>query len=382
MISTSVSHFFHDVYTAFLAPLLPLLIEKMGISLFQAGTLSVFQRMPTLFNPFIAILAERVKARYFIILTPSITAISMSLIGLAPNYGVLVVIMLVSGLSSAFFHVPSPVMIRKVSGDRPGFGMSFYMVGGELARTAGPVAVLGAVTIWGLSGTWKLMVFGIATSVILYLRLKTVDLRPDSHHQKNARKYGKVFREFLPLFRSLSLFTFFFGAIKSSLTLFLPTYLKFEGYSLWYAGISLSILQLAGVAGTMFAGPLADRIGNRRMMRIISLATPALMLLFVEVNPVYGIPVLILMGIFLFSPGPILLSVVNSSGTPHITFLNGVYISINFFFFYKFSSMAKNNFASINTYPYIKRFGTFNKFLCYIRFIRMFYFIPKYFNFI
>ena len=60
VLSTSVAHFFHDIYTSFLAPLLPLLIDKLGINLFQAGTLSVFQRIPTVFNPLFGILAERV----------------------------------------------------------------------------------------------------------------------------------------------------------------------------------------------------------------------------------------------------------------------------------------------------------------------------------
>jgi FSR family fosmidomycin resistance protein-like MFS transporter len=331
VITTSVAHFFHDVYSSFLAPVLPLLIENMGISMFQAGTLSVFQRIPTLFNPLIGILAEKVKSRFFVILTPAITAIVMSLIGLAPTYGILVIIMLIAGLSSAFFHVPSPVMIRKVSGNRPGFGMSLYMVGGELARTAGPLAIVGAVSLWGLQGTWTLMFFGIAASVVMYFRLKDIELRKDFSSNKQGKHYVKLFKTFLPMFGSISLFTFFFGAVKSSLTLFLPTYLKLEGYSLWVAGLSLSVLQFAGVAGTFFAGPIADRIGNWRLMRIVAVVTPILMLVFTQVSVGWGIPLLILTGIFLFAPGPVLLSVVNSSRTEHLTFLNGVYITINFF---------------------------------------------------
>jgi len=330
VVTTSMAHFFHDVYTAFLAPLLPILIERLGLSLFQAGALSVFQRIPTLFNPLIGILAERVKSRFFIILTPATTAITMSLIGVAPTYGVLVIIMLASGLSSAFFHVPGPVMIRKVSGDRPGFGMSLFMVGGELARTAGPLIVLGAVALWSFEGVWVLMVFGIAASIMLFFRLKDINIRENFTQKKNSKHYQKVLRQFYPLFKSLSLFTFFFGAIKSSLTLFLPTYLKQEGYSLWLAGASLSVLQLAGVAGTFLSGTLADRIGNRLLMRWVALITPVLMLLFTQVNVFWGLPVLVLIGLFLFAPGPVLLSVVNSSKTRHLTFLNGMYFTINF----------------------------------------------------
>jgi len=331
VLSTSIAHFFHDIYTSFLAPLLPLLIDKLGISLFQAGTLSVFQRIPTILNPLIGILAERVSSRYFIICTPAITGIFMSLIGVAPSYIFLVLIMMVSGLSSAFFHVPGPVMIRKVSCDRPGLGMSLFMVGGELARTAGPLVILGAVSLWGLEGTWRLAPLGIIASVVLFYRLKDIEIRQDFSQDKEKPDYFKVFKKFIPLFTSVTGFTFFFGAIKSSLTIYLPTYLNLEGgHSLWFAGASLAILQGAGVAGTLLAGPLADRIGNRALLRIVALATPLLMLLFTQVNVFWGIPVLIVLGVILFAPSPVILSVVNNTKTKHLTFINGMYFTINF----------------------------------------------------
>jgi FSR family fosmidomycin resistance protein-like MFS transporter len=331
VVTTSVAHFFHDVYTSFLAPLLPILIDKLGINLFQAGVLSVFQRIPTLFNPFIGILAERAKARYFIIFTPAVTAISMSMIGVAPNFALLIVIMLVSGFSSAFFHVPGPVMIRKVSGNRTGTGMSLFMVGGELARTAGPIAILAAYSFWGLEGTWKLMPVGIIATIILFYRLKDIEIRKDFEQRQVKTNYFKVVRNLAPMFVSLSGFTFMFGAVKSSLTLYLPTYLNVEGYSIWFAGASLSILQGAGVLGTLISGPLGDRFGNHRIMRFVALATPLLMFLFTQLDPIWGIPVLIVLGIFLFAPNPILLTVVNSTDTPNKTFINGIYFTINFF---------------------------------------------------
>jgi len=330
VLSTSLAHFFHDIYTSFLAPVLPLLIDKLGISLFQAGTLSVFQRIPTIFNPLIGILAERVHSRYFIIFSPAVTGIFMSMIGIAPSYIFLVIIMMVSGLSSAFFHVPGPVMIKKVSGDRPGLGMSLFMVGGELARTAGPLVILGAVSLWGLEGSWKLMPLGIVASIVLFFRLKDIEIRQDFSKDKTRPNYLKIFKKYIPLFISVTGFTFFFGAIKSSLTLYLPTFIKFEGYSLWFAGASLAILQGAGVAGTLLAGPLADRIGNRVLLRAVSIMTPLLMLLFTQVNAFWGIPVLVILGIVLFAPSPIILAVVNNSKTRHLTFINGLYFTINF----------------------------------------------------
>ena len=55
----SAAHFVHDCYTAFLAPALPLIIDKLGISYGMTGLLAVIQRIPSLVNPLIGIVAER-----------------------------------------------------------------------------------------------------------------------------------------------------------------------------------------------------------------------------------------------------------------------------------------------------------------------------------
>ena len=135
VILLSLIHNLHDVYSSFLAPLRPLLIEKFGITLAAASLWDLFQRLPWLLNPFIGMIAERTAARYFVILTPAITAITMSLLGVAPSFTVVSILLIVMGISSALFHVPSPVMVKKLSGDYTGRGMSFYMFGGEMART-------------------------------------------------------------------------------------------------------------------------------------------------------------------------------------------------------------------------------------------------------
>ena len=54
------------------------------------------------------------------------------------------------------------------------------------------------------------------------------------------------------------------------------------------------------------------------------------MFLFTQLGPIWGIPVLIVLGIFLFAPNPILLSVVNNTKTDNKTFINGIYFTINF----------------------------------------------------
>ncbi len=330
VVSISLAHLAHDIYSSFLAPILPLIVEKLGISLSLAGMLSVIQRIPSLFNPFIGILADNFKVRYFVIFAPAITTISMSLIGLAPSYLILAILLFIAGLSSTMFHVPSPVMIRHISGNKLGKGMSFFMVGGELARTLGPLIIVAAVTHWGLDGTYKLIPFGLIASAILFFKLRNIDLREDFQKEKVHVSYTSTFKKFLPTFLILGMIIFFRGAMKSALTLYLSVYLTDKGNSLWFAGIALSVIQFAGVIGTFTAGTFSDRIGRRTAMVIITAASPVLMWIFLHSEGILTFPILVLTGFFLVAPGPVMLAIVQELDTEHRAFVNGIYMTISF----------------------------------------------------
>jgi FSR family fosmidomycin resistance protein-like MFS transporter len=329
VLTMSFSHLIHDIPGAFLAPILPLLIEKFGMTVFMAGLLDIFRRFPSLINPFLGLVADRMRIRYFIIFSPGVTAVTMSLLGIAPTYTFLAVLLIISGISSAIYHVTAPVMVKQVSLDKIGRGMSFYMLGGELARTLGPLIILGAVSLWGLEGTWRLVPFGIAASGLLYIRLK--DIQVDRTHTKKGDVHaGKVLAHLAPFFISLAGILLFQGAMKSALTIYLPTYLTSKGISLWIAGLSLSVLQFSGVAGTFLAGTISDRIGRKNALLVIAAVNPLLMWLFMVIDGIFVIPVLILNGLFLFGSGPVMLALVHDLDVKRMSFVNGIYMTLNF----------------------------------------------------
>jgi FSR family fosmidomycin resistance protein-like MFS transporter len=329
VLTLSFAHLVHDIPTSFLAPILPILIGKFGLSVFMAGLLDVFRRIPALANPFLGLLADRICIRYFIILTPGITAVLMSLLGVAPSYTFLAILLFLSGVSSALFHVTAPVMMRHVSKERIGQGMSFHMLGGELARTLGPLIILGAISLWGLEGTYRLAPFGIAASIFLYFSLRDVSVEREPI-EKNDHGAGKTLIKLLPFFVSITGIFFCRAAMKSALTIYLPTYLTSRGASLWLAGISLSVLQLSGAGGTFLAGILSDRIGRRKTLFVISAVSPFLMWLFIILDGRFIIPVLVVTGFFLFASGPVLLALVHDIDSKRISFINGIYMTLNF----------------------------------------------------
>lgn len=332
VLSISFAHFVHDIYSSFLAPILPLLIEKLGISYSLAGALSIFQRIPFLLNPLVGIIADKAPVRYFVIVTPLITAIAMSLLGAAPNYTVLAILLFVMGLSAAFFHVPGPVIVKRVSGNQVGKGMSFYMLGGEIARTLGPLIILGAISIWGLEGTYKLIPFAILATIIIYYKLKKIDAS-HSHIQLKAKETGvkKTFIKLIPVFLILSGLTFFRQFMKSALTTFLPVYMTdVKEESIWVAGISLSIVEIAGVLGTLYGGSLSDKLGRKRILLFSAILTPFLMLGFVYTSGIIMFALLVLTGFTLFLTSPVLLAYVQEIDSEHPSFVNGVYMMLSF----------------------------------------------------
>ena len=330
IILISLAHLLHDAYSSFLSPILPLLIDKHGLSLTIAGLLSVFQRLPSLLNPFVGILADKISIRYFVIISPAITATVMSLLGVAPHYVLLMILCLIMGVSATMFHVPAPVMIKHIAGKSIGKGMSYFMLGGELARTLGPLVILGAVSLWGLEGTYHLIPFGIISSLILYVKFRNIKVADYSKNRKNNVGIIQTFNNLFPFFCTIALIIFFRASMFAALTFFLPTFMTLRGSSLWMSGISLSILQLAGAVGTFYSGIISDKIGRIPSLLIISSLSPILMMIFIVVEGVFTIPLLIALGFIIFASNPVQLALVQEIDSEHPSFINGVYMMLTF----------------------------------------------------
>lgn len=327
--SISAAHLSHDIFSSFLAPLLPLLIGKLGLSLSMVALLDIARKVPQLANPLIGLLADRICVKYLVITAPAVTAVCMSFLGVAPTFPVLFILLLVSGFSAAAFHVPGPVLIKHYSGSSSGRGMSFYMFGGEMARTLGPLLITAAVSWWGLEGSYRVLPIGLLASVVMFFRLRNLKPIERNRRRTSDKGSGESFRQIRPLFIGLAGFLIFRMGLKSALTLYLPTYLVGKGETLWMAGIALSLLQFSGAVGTLGAGWIADRFGHRFVLMIITVLTPlsALGLAFFE--GVFTVPLLLVTGVLIFASSPILLAVVQDTNTTRPAFINSLFMTLN-----------------------------------------------------
>ncbi len=335
VLTLSAGHAIHDTYTAFLSPLLPLFIENLGISIAAAGMLRVFVQWPSLIQPWIGRLADRRNLRLAVILAPALSAAVMSLLGLANSYATLAVFLLVVGLSSAALHAVGPVLAGLASGRSLGRGMSFWMVGGELGRTLGPVIIVVAVQALGLPGLPWLMIAGLLASGLLYLQLRR--LPSTARGGVTEVNWWPAVRAMGPLLLPLSGFVIFRSFLIEPLTTFLPVFLTEEGAALWLAGTALTAVEAAGVAGALVSGSLSDRLGRHRVLMALVGIGPALMLLFLAAT-IWGtaagawlqFPLLILLGLTQIAITPVIMALVQESYPENRALANGAYMALSF----------------------------------------------------
>jgi FSR family fosmidomycin resistance protein-like MFS transporter len=331
VITVSSAHFLHDVYSSFLAPLLPLLLKKYNIDLSVASWLSLLQRIPSLFSAVLGTFAHKIPWRPIIILAPLVTAIGGSLLGTAPNLYILSILLFTVGISSAVFHVPAPVIIKDFSGNRAGKGMSFYMLGGESARMLGPLLIVSAVSWWGLEGTWRLIIPAVAATLILSLVLEKIPYEEVDTSKKTYPHWRKTLRQYGGFFTALTVYMLFRSVMRAGLSTFLPTYMVgTKGNTLLFGAFSLSVLQATAVAGTFLAGSLSDKIGRFNMLLILAVASPLFMFLFLWSGPAIQLVALLFLGFVLAASTPVLLALVQEQGSDQPAFMNGSFTTINF----------------------------------------------------
>lgn len=325
VLTIASGHFVHDIYSAFLAPLLPLLIEKMSLTLTLAGSLTAFLQFPAILTPIIGHFADKYNLRYLVILAPALTATMMSIMGLAPGFWALALILIVAGISVAFFHAPAPAMVGQISGQRVGKGMSWFMAGGELGRTIGPLVAVWAASLWALDGMFRVVVIGWGMSAVLFWRLRDIPI--------NARAQGSL-QSILPklrtLFLPLFIVIFFRMFMVACMTTYLPTFMTLKGSTLFLAGASLSILEFAGVLGALSGGTISDNLGRRPVLMVITVLAPLLMVTFLDASGWLVVPVLLLYGFVSIAPNPVFLALIQDNFPENRAVSNGLYISMNF----------------------------------------------------
>ncbi len=261
VLGLSMGHFINDMYVGFLAPLLPLIIDKLGISItLAAGLMSILSIFTSLAQPVFAFIADKIRRPYMVILGPLMTAIFFSAIGWAHSYATLVVVIILGGIGTAAFHPQAAAFVGKSSGRQSGLAMSVFVTGGSGGYYMGPVVIMSIVTWLGLEYSFVSIVPGVLIAAILFFILPKLPHAPNRH----AQVHGHI--EIPHQVRAI-VFLYFISMIRSFLisgfNTFIPIYMEEQHYSPMMFAVALTAFGIPGAVGSLFGGALSDRFGRR-----------------------------------------------------------------------------------------------------------------------
>ena len=325
----AVGHGTNDAFFAIVPAIQPLLIEKLTLSNTQAGLFTLFLQIPSLSQPLIGRQADSRNLRWLLIAAPALSAILITVTGLMPAYGWLALLMMAAGFSTAGFHSIAPVVAATRSGRKLGRGMGIFMVGGELGYAIGPLLAVSITAALGLAGLPWLIVFGLACSILLYLRFRNLDtvvVRQSAATVPMRTVLLGMRHLMLPIMGYIFLTAF----LNANLINFLPTFLTSEGYSLVVAGAAFSLVQITGTIGVLASSWLSDQIGQKTIVIIASIAVPTFALLFLYAPPAWQLPMLAGAGLLAFSANPAFLALVQKQFRQERSMANGVYMAAGF----------------------------------------------------
>jgi FSR family fosmidomycin resistance protein-like MFS transporter len=220
------------------------------------------------------------------------------------------------------------------------------MVGGEVGRTLGPLIIVSALAVMSLKQIALLSIAGIATSALLYLRLRDVPLQTRDHgEQVPWRTALRGMRSFLLVLGGLTVMR---SMMMLSTTVFLPLYLTEAGSSIWLAGAALSIVEAAGVAGALAGGWISDHIGRRAVLNLGQVTAPIALLLFLAADGWVRVAMLPLIGFSLLAVPPVFMALVQEQAPRSRALANGFYLS---------STMVIRSIAAVGYGAFADRFG-------------------------
>jgi len=216
-----------------------------------------------------------------------------ALMGLAPGYAALLGLVVVMGLGVAAYHPEAYKTATGVAGEKKATALSWFSLGGNVGIALGPPVITALVTVVGLTGSLGLLAPTLIASALLLAVL------PAFSQSAAPQAAAAVAVRGVNMPRAMALLILVV-MIRSWTTLGFTTFVPFYYIDILGAdprlvGPLLFVFLGAGAAGTVVAGPLADRWGARTFMQWVLLAALPFGVLFLLVR---GPLAFVMLGIF------------------------------------------------------------------------------------
>ncbi|MEQ1574095.1 MAG: MFS transporter [Vicinamibacterales bacterium] len=263
-------HFLVDAYGNILAPLLPLVIPRFGLSLAAAGALQMcFLVANSVSQLGFGHLADRWRPRLLLVIGPLVAVSILTLIGLAPSVWVLAAVLVAGGFGIAAFHPPAAALVHRFGGSRKGLAMSFHISSGNVGQAVAPLVFAPFAERFGLELLPILMVPALAALALLLPRVPMVERLQDPTEISGFGALRPYARPLTLLYLIVVLRTL----TSLSFGTFIPVMLVRQGWSVASAGAVIAAYMFATSLGGFIGGPIADAWGARRVIVLSLLAS-------------------------------------------------------------------------------------------------------------
>jgi FSR family fosmidomycin resistance protein-like MFS transporter len=284
----SFSHFLNDMMQSLIVSIYPLLKGEFHLSFVQIGTITLtYQASASLLQPLIGVYTDQHPKPYSLSVGMCFTLIGMVTLAFAPNYVSVLAAAALIGAGSAIFHPESSRIARLASGGRHGLAQSIFQVGGNAGTAMGPLLAAWIILPQGQTSlAWFAIAAVIAIAVLArvgaWYKRQHID-RPKTHPTAGPSPISATRVRWSIAVLVVLIFSKYFYV--ASITSYFSFYLieRFH-VSVRSAQVHLFVFLLAMALGTLFGGPLGDRIGRKRVIwvSILGIAPFTLMLPYVD----------------------------------------------------------------------------------------------------
>ncbi len=237
--------------------LVPFLIAERGLSYAQTGALVLAMSITSSFvQPLAGLWSDRRSSGWSAPAGVALGGAGIAALGAAGSFWAMAAATAASGLGVALFHPEGARRATVAAGARAGTGLSLFAVGGSAGWALGPVLVTPAVLLAGPSGTAVLLVPTLLVAAAL--------LRLPAGEETSTSAVGDTGGDrpgaFLLLTAVACLRAGAYFGPQALLAAALVT--RFDA-SAATGNAALTVFLVAGAAGNLTGGRLADRIGTR-----------------------------------------------------------------------------------------------------------------------
>ena len=297
----SVAHGADDLYQGIVAALLPFLVVERHYTYAAVSGLTLAATvLSSVAQPAFGWLTDRRPRRWMIPAGMTVAGLGVGAAGLFSSYLLTWLMIAASGLGIAAFHPEAARAARQAAGNSTR-AMSVFALGGNVGYALGPLLATPVLLITGVRGTPLLTLPILVMAALLVARLgRVLDGRP-GQRRTSVLPVGV---DDWPAFARLTAVVVVRSVLFFGLTTFLALhFIRDLGASTAEADAVLTTFLVAGAAGTLLGGWLADRAGRLICIRVgFALAIPAVAGLALATSRPLAIGLVAVTGVSVYLP--------------------------------------------------------------------------------